>query len=113
MSPPQARAIGAGMKTYGWIRTLFLSLFAIGVTAATAWHWFVDRPLKQCEAKGGWYDPDTRVCAQPFFLSDRTGRPLGQQRTPEQVAAGQESFRRATSGETAAPTAAAPGAASR
>lgn len=92
------------MKGYGWLRTTFLVLFAIGVSAATAWHWFVIRPADQCEKNRGWYDPETRVCAQPIVLSDRTGRPLGHRRTPEQIAAGQERFRRATGQTPAAPT---------
>lgn len=100
------------MKKYGWMRTLFLALFAVGVTGAAAWHWFIDRPEKLCAAKGGWYDAEGRICAQPFVLSDRTGRPLGQKRTPEEIAAGQERFRRAA-GRAAASSPAAGETASR
>lgn len=76
------------MKKYRWIRTLFLVLFAIGVAGASAYHWFWVRPEKACTDVGRWWDPEARVCAQPLVLSDVTGRPLGQERTAEQVAAG-------------------------
>lgn len=95
------------MKGYGWLRTLFLVIFATGSAGAAGWHWFVVRPAKACEARAGWWDADARVCAQPFNLSDRTGRPLGQKRTPEQIAVGQARFRAAT-GQAAAAAVEAP-----
>lgn len=77
------------MGNYRWLRTLFLTLVAVGSAGAAAYHWFVVRPAKACEAKGAWWDPDKRVCAMPVVISDITGRPVGRSRTPEEIAAGQ------------------------
>lgn len=76
------------MRSYAWLRTLFLVLFAIGTGAAVAYHWFIVRPETRCEERAGWYDPEKRICATPLLISDITGRPLNQKRTPEEIAAG-------------------------
>ncbi len=34
-------------------------------------------PVKRCLDNGGWWDPETRICATPIFLPDLTHRPLG------------------------------------
>ena len=33
-------------------------------------------PGKKCEANGGWWDPDTRICGHPIYLPNITGRPI-------------------------------------
>lgn len=91
------------MRSYAWLRTLFLALFALGSAGAAAYHWFIVRPEKRCEERAGWYDPEKRICATPLLISDITGRPLNQKRTPEEIAAGQARAR----GESVAPAPAA------
>jgi hypothetical protein len=77
------------MRNYAWLRTLFLTLLAFSAAGFAAYQWIVVRPEKRCEARAGWYDSETRICATPLLISDITGRPLNQKRTPEEIAAGQ------------------------
>ena len=56
---------------------LFLSLFAV-LTAGTLvfQHFWLD-PGERCEKRGQWYDVNTRICAQPIYIPDITGRAAG------------------------------------
>jgi hypothetical protein len=55
---------------------IFLGLFVISVIAVMAYQILVITPGKKCEANGGWWDPDTRICGHPIYLPNITGRPI-------------------------------------
>jgi hypothetical protein len=65
------------------LKYAFLGLFLLG-SAWSAYHQlYVIRPLKECERKGGWWDPDERVCGTPIDISMFTGRKRGEPRRAE------------------------------
>jgi len=80
-------------RTFGRLRTVFLALFAIGVAAIAVYHFVWEVPEERCVERRGWWDPATRICARPVFLADLTGRPAGDKRTPEEVAAARAKLR--------------------
>ena len=47
-------------------------------------------PGERCSAKGYWYDLETRICAQPIYIPDITGRPAGTTRAEASNKANQE-----------------------
>jgi type II secretory pathway component PulL len=51
----------------------FLAISAL--TLAYQWLWL--NPANRCEETKAWWDPATRVCAQPIYVPDVTGRPAG------------------------------------
>lgn len=59
------------------LTTLFLALFALALVGVFALQRFVVDPGKRCEAGGRWWDPDTRICAQPISIAEITHRPNG------------------------------------
>lgn len=59
------------------LTTLFLALFALALVGVFALQHFVVEPGKRCEARGQWWDGDTRICAQPISIAEITGRPNG------------------------------------
>lgn len=69
------------------LRLIFLIVFLVGATASFAYSYFWLWPQERCERAQSWWDPQTRVCARPILISDITGRPIGQERTPEEIAA--------------------------
>ena len=48
------------------LSVLFLSTFAVLVGATFAWQALVKAPGERCEARGMWWDPSARMCAQPI-----------------------------------------------
>jgi hypothetical protein len=54
---------------------LFLSIFAVLLAGMFAYERLVVAPGDRCEAGGKWWDPETRVCAQPISIAEITGRP--------------------------------------
>ena len=54
---------------------LFLSIFAVLIAAMFAYERLVVAPGDRCEAGGKWWDPETKVCAQPISIAEITGRP--------------------------------------
>ena len=54
---------------------LFLSIFAVLMAGMFAYERLVVAPGDRCEAGGKWWDPETRVCAQPISIAEITGRP--------------------------------------
>lgn len=56
------------------LSVLFLSIFAVLVAGVVAYENMVVAPGDRCEAGGQWWDPETRVCAQPISIAE-TGRP--------------------------------------
>jgi len=57
------------------LSVLFLSLFALLAGAAFAYDAVVKAPGDRCEEGGRWWDPETRICAQPIAIAELTGRP--------------------------------------
>lgn len=56
---------------------LFLILFGLVTAGLFAFQRFWMDPADRCAAQGYWYDMDTRICAQPIYIPDITGRPEG------------------------------------
>lgn len=54
---------------------LFLSTFAVLMAGMFAYEKLVVAPGDRCEAGGKWWDPQTKVCAQPISIAEITGRP--------------------------------------
>ena len=54
---------------------LFLSIFAVLLAGMFAYERLVVAPGDRCEAGGKWWDPETRVCAQPISIAEIPGRP--------------------------------------
>jgi hypothetical protein len=54
---------------------LFLSIFAVLLAGMFAYERLVVAPGDRCEAGGKWWDPETKVCAQPISIAEITGRP--------------------------------------
>ena len=57
------------------LSVLFLSLFAVLMAGMFAYENLVVAPGERCEDGGKWWDPDTRICAQPISIAEITGRP--------------------------------------
>ena len=62
------------------LSVLFLSIFAVLVGVTLVYQNMVVAPGERCEEGGKWWDPDTRVCAQPVSIAEITGRPIGMSR---------------------------------
>lgn len=62
------------------LSVLFLCTFAVAIGATFAWQALVKAPGDRCEASGKWWDPESRICAQPISIAEITGRPIGQSR---------------------------------
>ena len=69
------------------LKLVFLALFAISVVAVFGYHAYFVWPGERCEAQGDWWDPDTRICAQPVLISDITGRTIPERKAAEARAA--------------------------
>ncbi len=54
---------------------LFLSIFAVLMAGMFAYERLVVAPGDRCEAGGGWWDPESKVCARPISIAEITGRP--------------------------------------
>lgn len=81
------------MKRFLTIRRLsilFFGLFALVTAGLFAFQRFWMDPGERCEAKGYWYDLETRICAQPIYIPDITGRPAGVSRAEASKKANQE-----------------------
>jgi len=62
------------------LSVLFLASFAVLVGAVFAWQALVVAPGERCERGGGWWDPQTKICAQPISIAEITKRAPGQSR---------------------------------
>jgi hypothetical protein len=54
---------------------LFLSIFAVLMAGLFAYENLVVAPGDRCEADGGWWDPEGKVCGRPISIAEITGRP--------------------------------------
>ncbi|MEH6664607.1 MAG: hypothetical protein V7678_07125 [Brevundimonas sp.] len=59
---------------------IFLAIFAVLMVGVLVFERFWVAPGDRCEAAGGWYDRETRTCAQPIYIPDITGRQPGESR---------------------------------
>lgn len=59
------------------LSVLFLGVFAVLLGVTFTWQALVKAPGDRCIADGYWWDPDTRICAQPLSIAEITGRPNG------------------------------------
>lgn len=71
------------IKNLGWIRLVFLGLFAVLTIASWTYSYTVVRPRQRCEAAGRWWSEQDHECGIPVSVSRFTGRP-----TPAEAAAG-------------------------
>jgi hypothetical protein len=81
------------MKRFLTIRRLsiiFFSLFAVTLAGVFVLQRFWVDPGDRCAAKGYWYDLETRICAQPIYIPDITGRPAGPTRAEASPQANQD-----------------------
>lgn len=56
---------------------LFGGLFVLALAGVLVLQRVWVDPGTRCEAKGHWYDIETRTCAVPIYIPDITGRPAG------------------------------------
>ena len=59
------------------LKLIFLGIFVVLAAASWGYQILWVWPARQCEAKGAWWDPQTRICAAPIYIPDVTGRPEG------------------------------------
>lgn len=70
--------------TINRLKIIFLGLFAVACAGVWAHQVFWVWPKERCEEAGGWWDDGERVCGQPIYIPDLTGRREGE--TREQAA---------------------------
>ncbi len=63
------------LMTMKRLSILFLSIFAVLMAGMFAYERLVVAPGDRCEAGGKWWDPESKVCAQPISIAEITGRP--------------------------------------
>jgi len=63
--------------TFRRLSIIFAGLFALGLIGVFVLQRFWVDPEIACSKKGHWYDMETRICAQPIYIPDITGRPEG------------------------------------
>lgn len=81
------------MKRFLTIRRLsimFFGAFAVLVVGIFVFQRYWMDPGDRCTAKGYWYDLETRICAQPIYIPDITGRPAGVSRAEASAQANEE-----------------------
>jgi len=69
------------------LKLVFLGVFAVLTAGVFGYHAYFVWPGERCEAKGRWWDPETRICARPVLISDITGRTLPEKKAAEARAA--------------------------
>lgn len=77
-------------STLNRLKWIFLGLFAIGCAAVWIYHLFWVWPRERCEASHRWWDGSTRICAQPIYIPDITGRRPGESREEASLRAAAE-----------------------
>lgn len=63
--------------TFRRLGILFAGLFALSLVGIFIFQKFWVAPGERCEARGAWYDIESRTCATPIYIPDITGRPAG------------------------------------
>lgn len=64
-------------STIDRLKLIFIGVFLISGIGLWAFQILYVMPAKKCEAAGQWWDRDRRICAQPIYIPDITGRPEG------------------------------------
>ncbi|MDO9472028.1 MAG: hypothetical protein Q7J28_03160 [Caulobacter sp.] len=64
-------------STIDRLKIIFIGIFLVSGVALWAFQILYVMPAKKCEAGGQWWDRGRRVCAQPIYIPDMTGRPEG------------------------------------
>lgn len=62
------------------LAAIFFSVFAVGLAGLFVFQKLWVDPGEKCADRGGWYDMETRICAQPIYIPDITGRAEGETR---------------------------------
>lgn len=76
--------------TFPRLATLFAGLFVLMIVGILLLQRIWVDPGRRCEANGGWYDIEQRICARPVYLPDITKRPAGVSRAEASDAANRE-----------------------
>lgn len=63
--------------TFRRLSLIFATLFAVAMCGLFILQHFWVEPGEKCAREGRWYDMETRICAQPIYIPDITGRPEG------------------------------------
>lgn len=56
---------------------IFAAIFALAMVGLFVLQHYWVEPGEKCTREGRWYDMETRICAQPVYIPDITGRPEG------------------------------------
>jgi len=76
--------------TFRRLSILFFGVFALMLVGLFVLQRVWVDPGERCSAKGHWYDMEPRICAQPIYIPDITGRPAGTTRAEASNKANQE-----------------------
>lgn len=63
--------------TFRRLSLIFAALFAVAMGGLFILQHFWVEPGEKCARQGYWYDMQTRICAQPLYIPDITGRAEG------------------------------------
>ena len=63
--------------TFPRLSMIFLGVFGVMLAGIFVLQTVWVSPGERCEARGDWYDIETRTCATPIYIPDITGRPAG------------------------------------
>ncbi|MDO1560052.1 hypothetical protein Q0812_11500 [Brevundimonas sp. 2R-24] len=62
------------------LRLIFVALFVLGVVGVGVYQIYWAGPQKECEGRGDWWDPATRICGDVIYIPNITGRQPGESR---------------------------------
>ena len=63
--------------TFRRLSLIFATLFAVALGGLFLLQTYWIEPGEKCAKQGYWYDMETRICAQPIYIPDITGRAEG------------------------------------
>lgn len=72
------------------LAAVFFTVFSLALVGLFVMQRVWIDPGDRCADKGWWYDMETRICAQPIYIPDITGRPEGVSRAEASAKANQE-----------------------
>ena len=67
------------------LKLIFLGIFAVANVAILVWTVGWAMPEQKCIEGHKWWDPYSRVCAQPILTSDLTGRMITDQKAKDEA----------------------------
>jgi len=62
------------------LAAIFFSVFAVALVGLFVFQRLWIDPGEKCADRGWWYDMESRICAQPIYIPDITGRAEGETR---------------------------------